>query len=87
MARYGYAKRTQGPRRSRLRGNDRPRLLRHPRLLPVSQTDHAFVRANTVGIAPQLSGPIVELAIRDNQHVRRGDLLFIVGPSPSQEMQ
>jgi multidrug resistance efflux pump len=35
------------------------------------QTDDAFVRANTVGIAPHVSGPIVELPIRDNQHVKR----------------
>ena len=48
------------------------------------QTDDAFVRANTVGIAPHVSGPIVELPIRDNQHVKRGDLLFIVDPRPYQ---
>jgi multidrug resistance efflux pump len=42
------------------------------------------VRANTVGIAPHVSGPIVELPIRDNQHVEKGDLLFIVDPSPYQ---
>jgi len=48
------------------------------------QTDDAFVRANTVEIAPHVSGPIVELPIRDNQHVKRGDLLFIVDPRPYQ---
>ena len=48
------------------------------------QTDDAFVRANTVGIAPHVSGPIVELPIRDNQHVKRGDLLFIIDPRPYQ---
>src|SRR5215472_17383326 len=48
------------------------------------QTDDAYVRANTVGIAPHVSGPIVELPIRDNQHVKRGDLLFIVDPRPYQ---
>ena len=32
------------------------------------QTDDATVRANFVGIAPQVSGHIVELRVRDNQH-------------------
>ena len=39
------------------------------------QTDDAYVRANIVHIAAHVSGPIVELPIRDNQHVNRGDLL------------
>jgi membrane fusion protein, multidrug efflux system len=48
------------------------------------QTDDAYVRANTVGIAPHVSGPIVELPIRDNQYVKKGDPLFIVDPRPYQ---
>jgi membrane fusion protein, multidrug efflux system len=50
----------------------------HPR------TDDAYVRANTVGVAPQVSGPIVELPVRDNQHLKKGDLLFVVDPRPYQ---
>ena len=46
------------------------------------ETDAATVRANFVGIAPKVSGHIVELPIRDNQEVRRGDLLFLVDPRP-----
>ena len=46
------------------------------------QTDDATVRANLVGIAPQVSGHIVELPIRDNQYVRKGDLLFAIDPRP-----
>ena len=46
------------------------------------QTDDATVRANFVGIAPQVSGHIVALRVRDNQHVREGDLLFVVDPRP-----
>src|SRR5262252_819774 len=46
------------------------------------QTDDATVRANFVGIAPQVSGHIVDLRIRDNQSVREGDLLFVVDPRP-----
>jgi multidrug efflux system membrane fusion protein len=50
----------------------------HPR------TDDAYVRANTVAVAPQVSGTIVELPVRDNQHVKAGDLLFVVDPRPYQ---
>ncbi|HYB43260.1 MAG TPA: biotin/lipoyl-binding protein [Candidatus Methylomirabilis sp.] len=48
----------------------------HPR------TDDAAVRANIVGIAPHVSGPIVELHVVDNQHVKEGDLLFVIDPRP-----
>jgi len=46
------------------------------------RTDDAYVRANSVGIAPHVSGPIVTLPISDNQHVNQGDLLFVVDPRP-----
>ena len=46
------------------------------------QTDDATVRANFVGIAPQVNGHIVDLRVRDNQQVREGDVLFIVDPRP-----
>jgi multidrug efflux system membrane fusion protein len=46
------------------------------------QTDDATIRANFVGIAPQVSGHIVELRVRDNQQVREGDLLFQIDPRP-----
>ncbi len=46
------------------------------------RTDDAYVRANIVGIAPHVSGPIIELPIRDNQHVKGGALLFVVDPRP-----
>jgi len=46
------------------------------------QTDDATVRANFVGIAPQVNGHIVELPVRDNQLVKEGDLLFVIDPRP-----
>src|SRR5271163_1887960 len=52
--------------------------------LEYPQTDDAYVRADTVGIAPHISGPIIDLPIRDNQHVKKDDLLFIVDPRPYQ---
>jgi multidrug efflux system membrane fusion protein len=48
------------------------------------RTDDAYVRANTVGIAPHVSGPIVHLPVVDNQPVREGELLFAVDPRPYQ---
>jgi multidrug efflux system membrane fusion protein len=46
------------------------------------QTDDATVRANFVGIAPQVSGHIVQLHVRDNQLVQEGELLFLIDPRP-----
>jgi len=51
-------------------------LYRYPR------TDDAYVRANTIGIAPHVSGPIVELNVVDNQRVTLGEVLFVVDPRP-----
>lgn len=38
------------------------------------------VRAYTVTIAPEISGRIVELPIKDNQFVHKGDLLMLIDP-------
>jgi multidrug resistance efflux pump len=38
------------------------------------------VRADVVQITPRVSGPIVKLAIEDNQLVKAGDLLFEIDP-------
>jgi multidrug efflux system membrane fusion protein len=46
------------------------------------RTLDAAVRANTIGIAPHVSGPIVDLRVVDNQPVRKGDVLFVVDPRP-----
>jgi multidrug efflux system membrane fusion protein len=46
------------------------------------QTDDATVRANFVGIAPQVSGHIMEIHVRDNQQVGKEDLLFVVDERP-----
>ena len=46
------------------------------------RTDDAYVRANTIGIAPHVSGPIVSLPIVDNQPVEEGQVLFVIDPRP-----
>src|SRR6476660_63861 len=50
-------------------------LARHPR------TDDAAARANVVGIVQRVRGPIVKLAVQDNQLVKNGDLLFEIDPA------
>jgi multidrug efflux system membrane fusion protein len=46
------------------------------------RTDDAVVRANVVGIAPHVSGPIVQLNVVDNQEVKEGELLFVIDARP-----
>ena len=50
------------------------------------RTDDAYVRANIVGVAAHVSGPIVQMPIEDNQHVSQGQLLFEVDPRPYQSV-
>src|ERR1700760_3198713 len=51
---------------------------RHPR------TDDAVSRANIIGIAPRVSGPITKINVMDNQFVKEGDLLFEIDPADFQ---
>jgi membrane fusion protein, multidrug efflux system len=51
---------------------------RHPR------TDDAVSRANIIGIAPRVSGPIIKINVSDNQFVKGGDLLFQIDPADFQ---
>ncbi|WP_250451109.1 HlyD family secretion protein [Caballeronia sp. ATUFL_M2_KS44] len=39
------------------------------------------VRAEVVNIAPDVSGAVVQLPVRDNQYVKKGDLLMEIDPS------
>src|ERR1700675_1966874 len=46
------------------------------------RTDDAEVFANFIGIAPQVDGPITDLAVQDNQFRKQGELLFQIDPRP-----
>src|SRR5215472_6443548 len=46
------------------------------------RTDDAYLQADLVHLAPDVSGRIVELNVRDNQKVRKGDVLFRIDPDP-----
>jgi len=45
-------------------------------------TDDAYVDVDVVQIVAQVSGPVVNLAVSDNQPVEAGDLLFEIDPRP-----
>jgi membrane fusion protein, multidrug efflux system len=47
-------------------------------------TRDAYVRANVVGVAAQVEGPITRLYAIDNQLVHAGDPLFEIDPAPFQ---
>lgn len=44
-------------------------------------TDDAYVENHTVQVAPKVSGQIVEVFVKDNQHVKAGDLVAIIDPT------
>jgi membrane fusion protein, multidrug efflux system len=46
------------------------------------RTDDAEVFANFIGIAPQVEGPIIHLNVRDNQFVKKGELLYEIDERP-----
>src|SRR6185369_13324825 len=46
------------------------------------RTDDASVWANYIEIAPEVSGRLVELPVKDNAFVKKGDLLFVIDPRP-----
>jgi multidrug resistance efflux pump len=46
------------------------------------RTDDAYVHANTASLAAHVGGQIIKLPIKDNQRVKKGDLLFVVDPRP-----
>lgn len=45
-------------------------------------TDNAYVRQDKVSISAEVGGRIVEVAVRENQPVKAGDLLFRIDPEP-----
>jgi len=46
------------------------------------RTEDAQVRANVVGVAAQVGGSITAIHVKDNQPVRKGDLLFELDERP-----
>ncbi len=46
------------------------------------RTDDAYAYADTISVVPEVSGRIITLPVRDNQAVKRGDLLLQIDPRP-----
>ena len=49
---------------------------------PYVWTDDAFVRAPKESLNARVAGQVVEIAVKDNQRVRKGQLLFRIDPEP-----
>lgn len=45
-------------------------------------TDNAYVQQDKISISSEVGGRIVEVAVRENQPVKQGDLLFRIDPEP-----
>ncbi|MGA8863812.1 MAG: HlyD family secretion protein [Gallionella sp.] len=45
-------------------------------------TDNAYINADVVNVAAQVSGRVTAVYIKDNQHVHKGDPLFDIDPEP-----
>ncbi|MCG3863485.1 MULTISPECIES: HlyD family secretion protein [unclassified Photobacterium] len=54
--------------------------VRHQKLYPA--TDDAYVHANILYVAPQISGKVMSVNVSDYQHVAEGDLLLSIDPAP-----
>ena len=46
----------------------------------IETTDDAFTEGDAVTIAPKASGYVVQLLVKDNQRVKKGDLLVLIDP-------
>lgn len=50
----------------------------------VAYTGDAYMRSDLVAVAPEVTGIVQSIPIRDNQAVRAGDLLALIDPAPFQ---
>ncbi|MCP4957147.1 HlyD family secretion protein [Photobacterium aquimaris] len=53
---------------------------RHQKLYP--STDDAYIHANILYVAPQISGKVLSVNVENYQHVAEGDLLVKIDPAP-----
>ncbi len=49
------------------------------------RTDDAYAYADTIFVTPEVSGRIIELAVKDNQAVNEGDVLLRIDPRPYEQ--
>jgi membrane fusion protein, multidrug efflux system len=48
----------------------------------IGYTDDAYIRSDLVRIAPEVSGPVAAVHVRDNEHVEVGTILLTIDPAP-----
>lgn len=53
---------------------------RHEKRYP--STDDAYIQANIINIAPQISGTIAKVYVHNHQHVQKNQFLFDIDPAP-----
>ncbi|MGN6268429.1 MAG: HlyD family secretion protein [Sphingomonas sp.] len=46
--------------------------------------DDAFLQSGLVSVSPNVEGRVIEVDVRNNQHVKKGDVLFRLDPAPYQ---
>ncbi len=46
------------------------------------ETENAYLQSGLVAISPKVSGEVVEVPVRNNQFVHKGDVLFRIDPAP-----
>ena len=46
------------------------------------ETDNAYVKAHIIAVSAEVGGRVIEVAVRDNQAVVAGELLFRIDPAP-----
>lgn len=51
---------------------------------PFASTDNAYARVAKASVNARISGQVIEIAVDDNQQVRKGQLLFRLDPRPFQ---
>jgi len=49
-------------------------------IAPFESTDDAFIEAHVVPVAPQVAGRVAQLLVKDNQAVKRGQVLLQIDP-------
>ncbi len=50
----------------------------------IAYTDDAYVRSDLIGVAPEVTGPIISLYVVDNQAIKKGDKIYKIDPTPFQ---
>lgn len=48
------------------------------------ETDNGYIQSGLVPVSASVSGPVVAIAVTDNQRVKAGDILFRIDPAPYQ---